>query len=130
MQHSDSELLRLAREAMAHAYAPYSHYRVGACILTADGRTFCGCNVENASFGLTICAERGAVMTAVAGDAYNFVRIAIVSDGSLPWPCGACRQVLNEFSPDMEVLVQDGAGHEARTALSALLPMSFGPGNL
>jgi cytidine deaminase len=130
MRHTDSELFTLARAAMANAYAPYSRYRVGACILTADDRTFCGCNVENASYGLTICAERGAVMAAVSGGAREFVRIAIVSDGSLPWPCGACRQVLCEFSPEMEVLVQDGEGHTESAALSALLPLSFGPHSL
>ncbi|MGN0742594.1 MAG: cytidine deaminase [Candidatus Fimadaptatus sp.] len=126
----DEELLRRAREALKNAYAPYSRYRVGACILAADGRMFCGCNVENASYGLTICAERGAVMAAVAGGARAFTRIAIVSEGSLPWPCGACRQVLREFAPDIEVLVQDGGGNIRRATLSELLPMSFGPESL
>lgn len=126
----DEELLRRAREALKNAYAPYSRYRVGACILAADGRMFCGCNVENASYGLTICAERGAVMAAVASGARSFERIAIASEGSLPWPCGACRQVLREFAPDIEVLVQDGGGHTHRATLSELLPMSFGPESL
>lgn len=126
----DEELLRRAREALKNAYAPYSRYRVGACILAADGRMFCGCNVENASYGLTICAERGAVMAAVASGARAFERIAIVSEGSLPWPCGACRQVLREFAPDIEVLVQDGGGNIRRATLSELLPMSFGPESL
>ena len=124
------ELVRLAIEAMKNAYAPYSRYRVGACILAADGRMFCGCNVENASYGLTICAERGAVMAAVASGAREFTRIAIVSEGSLPWPCGACRQVLREFAPDIEVLVQDSEGNTHRATLSELLPMSFGPESL
>lgn len=126
----DEELLRRAREALKNAYAPYSRYRVGACILAADGRMFCGCNVENASYGLTICAERGAVMAAVASGAREFTRIAIVSEGSLPWPCGACRQVLREFAPDIEVLVQDSEGNTHRATLSELLPMSFGPESL
>lgn len=126
----DEELLRRAREALKNAYAPYSRYRVGACILAADGRMFCGCNVENASYGLTICAERGAVMAAVASGAREFERIAIVSEGSLPWPCGACRQVLREFAPDIEVLVQDSEGNTHRATLSELLPMSFGPESL
>ncbi|MGN1069097.1 MAG: cytidine deaminase [Candidatus Fimadaptatus sp.] len=126
----DEELLRRAREALQNAYAPYSRYRVGACILAADGRMFCGCNVENASYGLTICAERGAVMAAVASGARAFERIAIVSEGSLPWPCGACRQVLREFAPDIEVLVQDGGGNTRHATLSELLPMSFGPESL
>ena len=126
----DEELLRRAREALKNAYAPYSRYRVGACILAADGRMFCGCNVENASYGLTICAERGAVMAAVASGAREFTRIAIVSEGSLPWPCGACRQVLREFATDIEVLVQDSEGNTHRATLSELLPMSFGPESL
>lgn len=126
----DEELLRRAREALKNAYAPYSRYRVGACILAADGRMFCGCNVENASYGLTICAERGAVMAAVASGAREFTRIAIVSEGSLPWPCGACRQVLREFAPDIEVLVQGSEGNTRRATLSELLPMSFGPESL
>lgn len=126
----DEELLRRAREALKNAYAPYSRYRVGACILAADGRMFCGCNVENASYGLTICAERGAVMAAVSSGAREFTRIAIVSEGSLPWPCGACRQVLREFAPDIEVLVQDSEGNTHRATLSELLPMSFGPESL
>lgn len=126
----DEELLRRAREALKNAYAPYSRYRVGACILAADGRMFCGCNVENASYGLTICAERGAVMAAVASGAREFTRIAIVSEGSLPWPCGACRQVLREFAPDIEVLVQGSEGNTHRATLSELLPMSFGPESL
>ena len=126
----DEELLRRAREALKNAYAPYSRYRVGACILAADGRMFCGCNVENASYGLTICAERGAVMAAVASGAREFERIAIASEGSLPWPCGACRQVLREFAPDIEVLVQDSEGNTHRATLSELLPMSFGPESL
>lgn len=126
----DEELLRRAREALKNAYAPYSRYRVGACILAADGRMFCGCNVENASYGLTICAERGAVMAAVSSGAREFERIAIVSEGSLPWPCGACRQVLREFAPDIEVLVQNSEGNTHRATLSELLPMSFGPESL
>ena len=126
----DEELLRRAREALKNAYAPYSRYRVGACILAADGRMFCGCNVENASYGLTICAERGAVMAAVASGAREFERIVIVSEGSLPWPCGACRQVLREFAPDIEVLVQDSEGNTHRATLRELLPMSFGPESL
>lgn len=130
MPHTDEELLSRARAALENAYAPYSHYRVGACLLAADGRVFSGCNVENASYGLAICAERGAVMAAVAGGARAFERIAIVSEGSLPWPCGACRQVLNEFSPGMEVLVQDGEGQTRRAALCELLPLSFGPASL
>lgn len=130
MQYTDEQLILMAREALKHAYIPYSHYGVGACILASDGRAFSGCNVENASYGLTICAERNAATTAVANGALSFERIAIVSNASMPWPCGACRQFLNEFSPDMEVIVQDGQCSTARAKLSELLPHSFGPQSL
>lgn len=130
LTNDERELLALARAALQHAYAPYSRYRVGACIETRDGARYAGCNVENASFGLTLCAERGAVMAAVAAGAHDFVRIAICAEGSMPWPCGACRQVLREFAPDMEVLVEDGQRHVQRAPLSALLPNSFGPDSL
>lgn len=130
MAYTDEELIAFAREALKHAYIPYSHYGVGACILATDGRVFSGCNVENASYGLTICAERNAATTAVANDALSFEKIAIVSDASMPWPCGACRQFLNEFSPNMEVIVQGGDGVTERAKLSELLPNSFGPQSL
>ena len=130
MAYTDEELIQNAREALKHAYIPYSHYGVGACILSTDGRIFTGCNVENASYGLTICAERNAATTAVASDALTFEKIAIVSNASMPWPCGACRQFLNEFSPAMEVIVQGGNGHTERAKLNELLPNSFGPQSL
>ena len=130
MAYTDEELIQHAREALKHAYIPYSHYGVGACILSTDGRIFTGCNVENASYGLTICAERNAVTTAVASGALTFEKIAIVSNASMPWPCGACRQFLNEFSPTMEVIVQGGDGHTERAKLNELLPNSFGPQSL
>lgn len=130
MAYTDEELIQHAREALKHAYIPYSHYGVGACILSTDGRIFTGCNVENASYGLTICAERNAVTTAVASGALTFEKIAIVSNASMPWPCGACRQFLNEFSPTMEVIVQGGDGHTECAKLNELLPNSFGPQSL
>lgn len=130
MAYTDEELIQHAREALKHAYIPYSHYGVGACILSTDGRIFTGCNVENASYGLTICAERNAATTAVANGALTFEKIAIVSNASMPWPCGACRQFLNEFSPTMEVIVQGGDGHTERAKLNELLPNSFGPQSL
>lgn len=127
---TDNQLFDMARKAMMNAYAPYSKYTVGACLLSEDGRAFVGCNVENASYGLTICAERGAIMAAIAAGARRFTRIAITSQGAMPWPCGACRQVLNEFAPDIEVLVQDGQGNTDRAPLSQLLPHGFGPESL
>lgn len=126
---SDEMLLSLARKAMERSYSPYSHYPVGAALLCADGRIFQGCNIENASFGLTNCAERTAVFKAISEGANEFTAIAIASRQSAPWPCGACRQVLNEFAPDIRILVTwDGGTDEA--ALSDLLPHGFGPKSL
>jgi cytidine deaminase len=91
-------LLESARDAALNAYAPYSNYQVGAALLCADGKVFTGCNIENASYGLTNCAERTAVFTAIAAGRKDFVALAVVADGeSMPYPCGACRQVLREF---------------------------------
>lgn len=126
---SDETLLALAREAMKRSYSPYSHYPVGAALLCADGRIFEGCNIENASFGLTNCGERTAIFKAVSEGATEFVAIAIASTVSAPWPCGACRQVLNEFAPDIRVLVTwDGGTDEMN--LKQLLPHGFGPKSL
>ena len=127
---SDEQLVQMATEAMERAYAPYSGYKVGACLLSEDGRTFTGCNVENASFGATICAERTAVTKAVSEGALKFTAIAVVGSGSPAWPCGICRQVLNEFSDHMRVIAgQAGKGYES-ALLSELLPHSFGPNDL
>ena len=126
---SDEELLALARSAREKSYSPYSHWAVGAALLCADGRVFQGCNIENASYGLTICAERTAVFKAVSEGATEFTAIAIASAQTPPWPCGACRQVLNEFAPGIRVLVTwDGNTDEA--PLSELLPHGFGPKEL
>ena len=127
---SDEELVKRATEAMEMAYAPYSKYRVGACLLTEDGRLFTGCNIENAAYGSTICAERCAVCKAVSEGARRFVAIAVVGSASYAWPCGSCRQVLNEFSPDMRVIAgHAGHGFEA-VQLKELLPHGFGPESL
>ena len=125
---TDEVLLALAREAMKRSYSPYSGYPVGAALLCADGRVFQGCNIENASFGLTNCGERTALFKAVSEGATEFIAIAIASKNSAPWPCGACRQVLNEFAPDIRVLVtwNDGLNVEEAT-LVQLLPHGFGP---
>ena len=122
-------LLKRAATAAAAAYAPYSRYRVGAALLTADGHVVCGCNVENASYGLTICAERAAVCAAMAAGHRRFAAMAIVADGEQPpYPCGGCRQVLAEFCrPDFAVFVAP-LGHLSRhetLRLGQLLPKAF-----
>lgn len=114
-----------ARAALAHAHAPYSRFPVGAALEAADGSVFTGCNVENASFGLTQCAERSAITAAVSAGYREFRRIAIVVDGAEPAaPCGACRQVLAEFAPDLEVW-SEGGGRRLRWGLRELLPERF-----
>ena len=119
----------LAQQALAvqqHAYAPASHFHVGAAVRTRDGRVFVGCNVENASYGLTICAERAAVCAAVAAGARELVAVAIATDLEQPGrPCGACRQVLAEFGLGMHVLLVGRGGVRQDTTLAALLPDPF-----
>jgi len=118
-------LVEAARAAQERAYCPYSHYRVGAALLTDDGRVFVGCNVENASYGLTICAERSAVFTAVSSGAQRFRRIVVVTDSEPPGPpCGACRQVLAEFGADLEV-ESVGPSQSKRWRIGELLPDAF-----
>ena len=128
---SYEELFALACEAMQNSYSPYSHFKVGACILAADGRTFQGCNFENASYGATICAERCAASCAIAAGARRFKAIAIAGSTAVAWPCGICRQVLREFSDlDLPVIVgQLGQGFVVKT-LGELLPESLSPEDL
>ena len=127
---TDQQLFDLACEAMHLAYAPYSGFKVGACLLASDGRTFQGCNIENASLGATICAERAAVSRAVTEGARAFTAIAVVGSSSEAWPCGICRQVLNEFSDGMRVICGRYGGGYTVEPLTALLPHSFGPESL
>jgi cytidine deaminase len=118
-----SDLRKIALEARERAYAPYSGFLVGAALVSDSGDVFSGCNVENVSFGLTMCAERVAVGAAVAAGQTAFSEIVIVSDSEVPIvPCGACRQVLAEFNPTMEITSWTLSGTSAKMNLAALLP--------
>ncbi|MFM9091968.1 MAG: cytidine deaminase [Verrucomicrobiota bacterium] len=124
-------LVAAARRAAAAAYAPYSHFPVGAAVLMTDGRVFTGCNVENASFGLTNCAERTAVFSAVAAGSRRLRAVAVFTPTPPPTlPCGACRQVLHEFGPGTTVLSVCAGEGRVETTLAALLPHAFGPADL
>ena len=124
-------LLKAAREAKQRAYAPYSGFSVGAAVRTMEGEVFVGANVENASYGLSICAERVAIFSAVAAGARSFDAIAVSgpNDGVPCFPCGSCRQVLYEFAPAAIVLTESPQGSIA-TPLTSLLPEAFGPEDL
>jgi cytidine deaminase len=120
------DLARAAREVARNAYVPASGFRVGAALLAADGQVFCGCNVENSSYGLTVCAERGAVCRAVAEGCRTFRAIVICCDADEPSPpCGACRQVLAEFGRELEVVLVGNGDRLVRTDLAELLPRPF-----
>lgn len=127
----DEELVRVASLARQRAHAPYSKYKVGAAIRTRRNKVHSGANVENASYGLTICAERTAAFAAVnAGDtAFDAIAI-VIDDARLPTPCGACRQVLAEFAPGMRVILATAGGKRKVTTLGELLPDPFLPENL
>jgi cytidine deaminase len=120
---SDDHLIKAASDARSRAYARYSKFAVGAALLTNSGKVFQGCNVENVSLGLTMCAERVAVGSAVAQGVADFTAIAIVADSKLPsLPCGACRQVLGEFNPAMRVVTSTIDGKRETVLLTDLLP--------
>jgi cytidine deaminase len=125
----DHRLVELARAAREHAYAGYSDYPVGAALLTSSGKVYTGCNVDNSAYGLTICAERTAVVKAVSEGERDFQAIAVVSRNAAT-PCGSCRQVLAEFGPNMRVLVADVSGNYHVYSLDELLPERFGPSKL
>jgi cytidine deaminase len=119
-------LVTAARMAREHAHAPFSHFKVGAAIETSDGRIVTGCNVENSTYGLTICAERVAMFKALSEGHRQFVRVAVVADTADPTPpCGACRQILWEFGGDLEVILANLTGETGRFSLAALLPLPF-----
>ena len=118
-----NDLVLAALNVRDRAYAPYSSFAVGAAVLTKGGSIFAGCNIENVSFGLTICAERSAIAAAVAEGHKDFVAIAVVTDLKEPaFPCGACRQVLAEFNPSMQIIAATVSGERKQLALDQLLP--------
>lgn len=118
------QLVEKARQAQRKAYAPYSRFPVGAAILAEDGRVFLGCNVENASYGLTVCAERNALAAAVLAGAHP-VAVAIVGNQHDLLPCGACRQVLAEFNPAMAVVTRTADGQFEVRSLDQIFPVAF-----
>ena len=123
---TEQEMIAAARKARENAYAPYSGFRVGACLVTEGGAVYTGCNVESVSFTPTCCAERTALFTAVAAGERRFAAVAVACDGHKPaWPCGVCRQALSEFSPDMPGLAAGESGGWEQAALSQLLPHAF-----
>ncbi len=127
---TDEKLIQEAMEVRVNSYSPYSRFPVSAALLTESGRVFTGVNVENASYGLTMCAERVAIGTAVAAGEKTFQAIAVIVKGGGS-PCGACRQVLNEFAPNLRVLMADEMGNLIRErTLAELLPEAFGPHSL
>lgn len=126
LSREERSLVAAAVRARKRAYCPYSGYRVGAALRDARGRVFAGCNVENASYSATTCAERVALGAAVAAGARRFRAIAIVTSGeTLASPCGVCRQALSEFAPDLVVVISDGARRHERLTLGELLPRQF-----
>jgi cytidine deaminase len=125
--HQKKKLLQTAKKATKKAYAPYSKFRVGAAILLSNGKVFSGCNVENASYGMTNCAERTAIFSAVAqfGPKIEIRAVAVVNERDVPCsPCGACRQVIYEFGPDATIFFQGGAGLK-QAHITELLPEGF-----
>ena len=131
---SDSALRRLetaARAAVSHSYSPYSRFRVSAAVIAGSGKIYSGCNVENAAYGLCNCAERTAIFSAIAAGEKSVSAVAVYTPTPLPTaPCGACRQVINEFGPEALVLCICDSKNRIETTLPALLPAAFGPGDL
>ncbi|KAM5132633.1 cytidine deaminase [Mantella aurantiaca] len=126
------DLLAKSQEAKTFAHCPYSKFRVGAALLGKNGKIYPGCNVENASYTLGICAERNAIHRAVSDGCKEFTAIAVTSDveDEFTAPCGACRQVMREFGTDLEIFLVKPGGSYLVTSLRFMLPMSFGPENL
>lgn len=124
---NSERLLKHAKDAAAVAYAPYSGFRVGAAVRAADGEVYRGANVENASYGVTICAEQAAAAAAVSAGRREFSAIAVASpDGHPVWPCGSCLQVLSEFGPNLLVIAESESGRPVTKTIEDLLPTPFG----
>ncbi len=125
------KLIKVAEKARKRAYTPYSKFKVGAAILTSDGKIFTGCNIENASFGLTVCAERVAILKAISEGSSKFEAIAIVGDTDRPCsPCGACRQVISEFGKDIKIIMSNLEGDIKIKKVRELLPEAFNKNDL
>lgn len=125
------KLIKVAEKARKRAYAPYSKFKVGAAILSSDGKIFTGCNIENASFGLTVCAERVAILKAISEGSSKFEAIAIVGDTNRPCsPCGACRQVISEFGKDIKIIMYNLKGDIKIKKIDELLPEAFNKNDL
>ena len=128
---TDQALVDLAFTMLERSYVPYSKFPVGAALLCGDGTVFTGCNVENAAYGSTICAQRTALVKAVSEGRRAFAALAVAGRSEdYCWPCGACRQMLYEFAPDLTVLVARGDGAYVKLPLKELLPHGFGPSSL
>ena len=126
---SPERLIEAARGVYENAYAPYSHYPVAAAVIADNGEIYTGVNVENAAYGLTICAERAAIFQAVAAGEREIRAIAVCTGEGVS-PCGSCRQVMREFATELPIFLVDGSGNSRETSLSRLLPESFGPEDL
>jgi cytidine deaminase len=125
------KLIKEAEKARKRAYTPYSKFQVGAAVLCADGKIFTGCNIENASFGLTICAERVAISKAISEGSTQFEAIAVIGDTAKPCsPCGACRQVISEFGDDIPLIMANLKGDVKIKKIKELLPEAFGKNDL
>lgn len=131
MQNALDELVRKAKEARKKAYSPYSRVRIGAAVMTRTGKVYSGCNIENSSYGLSNCAERTAIFKAVSEGERDIVAIAIVGESDdYTRPCGACRQVMVQFNPEMKVIRRGTDGFASDTTARELLPHSFNPKGL
>jgi cytidine deaminase len=128
---SNEELYKLAIKALQYSYSPYSKFRVGAALLTTSGKVYTGCNIENSSYSLTICAERTALFKAISEGETTFSKIIIVSDSDdFITPCGACRQVLSDLAGDIEIILTNSNGEMQGKRMRDLLPFAFGQASL